>query len=65
MNDVVISDIVVAGKITSVVCILCKGKGSCFSVDAINADGTVVNPRKVSCMVCDGFGSYIQDENDD
>lgn len=37
-------------------CPLCKGKGTCLSVQAINPDGTVEGAVPAVCMVCDGNG---------
>lgn len=40
------------------VCPMCKGIRTVTLVDAVNADGTVVNPRNGPCLVCSGFGTY-------
>jgi DnaJ-class molecular chaperone len=44
-----------------IVCPICKGKGEALSIDGINSDGTLINPRKSSCFVCDGTGTAIPD----
>jgi hypothetical protein len=35
-------------------CSFCNGTGTSTSVDAIEADGTLVNPREAPCMFCEG-----------
>lgn len=46
-------------------CPLCKGKKTALAVDAIEADGRLVSPRSVPCMVCDGSGVCPEEAEDD
>jgi hypothetical protein len=44
-------------------CPLCRGKKTTIAVDAIEADGTLVNPRPgTPCMVCNGTGDEPPEE---
>ena len=43
------------------ICPLCHNKRDMLSVDAINADGSLVNPKAATCFVCDGNG-WIENE---
>jgi hypothetical protein len=45
------------------VCPLCKGKRWATAIDAIEADGRLINPRPAICMACDGEG-IVRDERD-
>lgn len=45
-------------------CTFCGGRGTNISVDAINPDGSVVNPRTAPCMVCDGKKVITADMED-
>lgn len=46
-----------------ITCPFCKGKKTNISVDALNPDGTYLNPVVKPCLICEGTGE-VEPEDD-